>query len=155
MSKSLEKRRSLLAHTRRDHEELHAKLITLTSVPEGVLRDWYRIDDRFGRAEDLVDSPEGEFEVDRAVSLHIAFTKSDALVGLAVRSGGWKDKVRDEQQAEHQRWATSARELLAKKKKPLQHGFKTEISRAVAGKYGVKFDTVRTRLRKMGVWEQV
>ena len=76
------------------------------------------------------------------MSLQSAFIISDALAGLGVRSGGWKDKYRDEQQAEHQRWRAYAHELLAKKKKPLQRGAKTEISQAVAKKYGVKFDTL-------------
>ena len=74
------------------------------------------------------------------------------LLGVAVRAGGWRGKYRVEQQAEHQRWATSAHELLAKKKKPLQRGAKTEISQAVAKKYGAKFEAVRKCLRKMGVW---
>ncbi len=124
-------------------------------VPKTVLKDWLRIDKQFQRAKERFDSPEGEFEVNRAESLHYAFTESDAFVGLRVRLGGWKDKNRDEQQAEHQKWFRRAHYHLASYKKPYPRGTKTRIANRIASEFGQKPDTVRKRLREMGVWDQV
>ena len=49
MSKSLEKRRSLLANVKRRHDDWGVKLDKLSSVPEGVLKDWDTIDKQFGQ----------------------------------------------------------------------------------------------------------
>ncbi len=76
MSKNLEKRHSLLANAKRRHEQQNEKLKELPSVPKAVIKDWYVIEEQFRVAEESIDTPEGEYEVGRAVSLQAAFTKS-------------------------------------------------------------------------------
>ena len=150
MSKNLEKRHSLLANAKRRHEQQYEKLEKLPSVPKAVIKDWYVIEEQFRVAEGSIDTPEGEYEVGRAVSLQAVFTKSDALVGLGVRSGGWKGQ--DVKRAEHQKWLECARELLEGIDKPYPRGIKGRIAAKVADKFGKETDTVRKRLRELGVW---
>ena len=150
MSKNLEKRRSLLANAKRRHEEQFEKLSKLPSSPEAVIRNWYVIKEQFRIAEDSIDTPEGEYEVDRAVSLQAAFTAPNALVGLGVRSGGWTGQ--NVRRAEHQEWLEHACKLLEGFAKPYERGTKQQVAEKVAKKFGKKTDTVRRRLRELGVW---
>ena len=154
MSKNLEKRRSFFTNTKRRFDKLGVRLEDMgPHVPETVLRDWNKISDQIKRAEESLDSPEGEYEAGRAHSLLYKFTESSAFAGLGQRYGGWKDKLRYEQRTEHLRWAEYARERLAIKKRPLKQGDKAEIIRAVAKRFGVKPNTMSRRLRDMGVWK--
>ena len=72
------------------------------------------------------------------------------LVGLRVRSGGWKGQ--NERRAEHQEWLKYARQLLEDFDKPYRHGTKQWIAEKVADKFREEPETVRKRLRELGVW---
>ena len=151
MSKNLEKRRSYFFNKWKRHQNWFERLGNDPSVPEAQLRDWYIIDDRFRIAEGSIDGPEGEYLAGRAESLADAFAAPHALVGQSVRLGGWKGQ--DIKRAEHQKWLEYAGELLEDFDKPYPRGIKGRIAAKVADKFGKETDTVRKRLRELGIWD--
>ena len=150
MSKTFEKRQSLLANAKFRHDAMRAQLELKPHVPSKVFEELNIVEEQFSRAADLIDTPDGEYEVDRAVSLHAVSMASNAFLGLQVRSGGWAGQAT--RSIKHEKWRDRACELLGPIKKPYPRGTKTAIADEIAKEFGVEFDTVRTRLRLMGVW---
>lgn len=85
MSKVLAKRRSLLKNTKLRHKEREKQLKGMKHVPTEEWEYFVAIGEQIARAEKLFETPEGEYEVERAASLAGASTASDAAVGLSVR----------------------------------------------------------------------
>ena len=130
MSKNLEKRRSLLANAKKRHDARRAQLEQNPHVPKKELEKLDAAAKQFTRAMDLIDTPDGEYEVDRAVSLGAESVISDAWIGLNVRSGGYAGQAA--RRIEHKRWRDRACELLGPIKKPYPRGTKTAVANQIA-----------------------
>ena len=155
MSRKKSKRASLLGNIERRNESIRATIeARKPDIPEPIVKRFREVERKTAEARENIDLADADYVLEVASSAQSMFVEESARVGFLVRSGGWKTHRLAGLSEQHRQWAVHARGLLTAME-DYPRGTKIRVAEKVAQHFSVDIETVRKRLRTLGVFDGI